>query len=106
MTDLTAERAILRYTVPADDQWHDLTLPGPIVHVATRIPDAVELWVHADTGQEPQLRMLTVVGTGQTIPAAATAHVGTAVTTDGRLVWHLMEWPNFPTSPPAGEPAP
>lgn len=86
----TAQR-VLRYEVPVDDRDHWLDLPGPIVHVATRRPDVVELW--ASTIGTPATRRFRVYGTGHEVPLAA-AHVATAIVPGGALVWHLMEMPS------------
>jgi hypothetical protein len=81
--------AIYRYEVPVDGQWHDLELTGTVLHVASRQPDAVEIWAlqgcDAPTGHRYQ-----VFGTGQPLPETAMAHVGTALAPGG-LVWHLIE---------------
>lgn len=81
---------ILRYEVPADDRWHTLTLPGPIVHVATRDPRIVEVWATTD-GFGAQEHELRVYGTGHPFPAGGeVCHVATAIA-PGDLVWHLMQ---------------
>lgn len=82
---------ILRYEVPVDDHWHTLTLPGPIVHIATRRPEVVEVWA-TDDGVGSQELDLIVVGTGQPYPAGGdVCHRGTAIVPGGALVWHLMQ---------------
>lgn len=82
---------ILRFEVLVDDQWHSIQLPGPIVHVAARLPDAVEVWATTD-GFGAQEVDLMVVGTGQPYPAGGqVCHVGTAIVPGGALVWHLMQ---------------
>lgn len=83
----TSQR-ILRYKVPVDDQWHQLDLPGPIMHVATRRPDVVELWT--STVGDAATRYFRVFGTGHEMPLNA-AYVSTAIVPGGALVWHLME---------------
>jgi hypothetical protein len=84
-------RSIFRQSIPVDDQWHTLHLSGPIVHVATRGEDYVELWFIDDPAVEPEARAFRVVGTGQPMAPALAYHVGTAITPSGRFVWHLME---------------
>lgn len=82
---------VLRYEVPVDNQWHDMPLPGGIVHVATRNPHVVEVWtMHTDDGSAGQPRTLRVYGTGQLIEDDV-EHVGTVIAPGGALVWHLME---------------
>lgn len=83
--------AIHRYEIPVDDRWHDLPLAGPIYHVACRQPDTVELWA-LDSDGAPTWREFRVFATGQPLPPEQDLHhVGTALTADGRLVWHLLE---------------
>lgn len=90
MTTETDTLRIFRYEIPVDDRWHTVRLPGPIVHVATRRPDAVEVWA-TTAGFGPYDVDLTVVGTGQPYPAdPEIIHVGTAIIPGGALVWHLL----------------
>lgn len=88
MTDEVSGR-VLRYGIPVDDRWHALQLSGPIVHVATRDPNLVELWA-INTNEPPSTRGFRVFGTGQPLPPDV-AHIGTALTAGGQLVWHLFE---------------
>ena len=81
--------AIYRYEVPVDDQWHTLCLSGPIVHVATRRPDVVEVWATTHGFGAYDVDLL-VVGTGHRYPSTDVTHVGTAVVPGGALVWHLL----------------
>jgi hypothetical protein len=84
-----AEPAIWRYSVPIDDQWHEVHLSGAVLHVATRTVDAVDFWALNSGG--PQVsRRFRVFGTGHPLPVGV-RHVGTAPT--GPFVWHLMEEP-------------
>lgn len=79
---------ILRYEVPVDDRWHTLILHGPIVHVASRRPEVVEVWA-TDSGPTAGYT-LTVVGTGQAFPPDA-GYIGTAIVPGGFPVWHLIQ---------------
>lgn len=88
---MTTGRAVFRYEVPVDDRWHTLSLTGPIVHVAARQPDVVEVWAVAQPAADKEPRSFRVFGTGHPLPADAGRHVGAAVTAGGRLVWHLFE---------------
>ncbi|GAA2608642.1 hypothetical protein GCM10010399_44340 [Dactylosporangium fulvum] len=89
---MTAAGWVLRHVIPVDDAWHDVSLPGPIVHVATRDPYVVEVWtLHSDAKPETARTLtLRVYGTGQPITEPV-RHVGTAIAPGGALVWHLME---------------
>lgn len=77
---------ILRYEIPVDRAAHVRILPGPVLHVAARRPDVVELWCQ-DRGEQRRVE-LYVVGTAHPWPAPAT-YVGTALAPD-ELVWHLL----------------
>jgi hypothetical protein len=84
-------RRIYRYEIPIDDKDHELTLSGPIIHVAARSMDHVELWAEHDDNAPGERRTFRVVGTGHTIPPGFT-HVATVfVRSNPPLVWHLME---------------
>jgi hypothetical protein len=89
---------IFRYEVPVDGDWHDLELHGPVLHVACRKADVVELWAaHRDTpltaGAARIPQRFTVVGTGHALPVHEShwLHVGTAIAPGGELVWHLIK---------------
>lgn len=86
------------HAVPIDDATHSFPLPAfaQIVHVAPGFESVrtVEFWfsfaVRPTLNMPPCNRRFRVFGTGQEIPAGF-RHVGTAVDTGLRLVWHLCE---------------
>lgn len=84
-------RAIHRETIPVNDLWHVVKLRGPILHVATRHEDAVEIWHLYDDDEPVTEHAFRVVGTGHELAPALANYVGTAVTPTGRFVWHVME---------------
>jgi hypothetical protein len=84
-------RTIFRATIPVNDEWAVLELTGPIIHVATRGEDYIEIWFIHDPNTEPATRAFRVVGTGHPMAPALAHHVGTAITPSGEFVWHLME---------------
>lgn len=98
-------RTIYRYTVPVDDQVHELVAPfdgtglpsdaagrSCIVHIACRaIPNEVEVWVQVDTDLPDSPVRLIVTGTGHPAPDEG-VHLGTALAPLG-LVWHLWRIP-------------
>jgi hypothetical protein len=86
-------RTIFRQVISLNDRWNTIYLSGPIVHVATRHEDCVEIWFIDDPAAEARPRTLRVYGTGHAIDEPRAEHVGSAVTPSGRLVWHLMELP-------------
>lgn len=81
-------RRVLRYEVPADDVGRSIDLRGPIVHVATRDRNLVEIWVLDDDTTPYRPRGFRVYGTGHPVLGD---YVGSAVTPDGVAVWHLFE---------------
>lgn len=89
-TTMPDSRAVYRYEVPVDDQWHTLDLSGAVLHVAARQADVVEVWA-LNSGGPKVGREFRVFGTGHPLPLAARQHVGTAFAADGALVWHLWE---------------
>lgn len=80
--------SVRRWVIPADDEWHGLDLHGPVLLVATRAEVYVELWTEHDDDAPGRRRWFRIVGTGQPTEGA---HVGSAITPSGRLVWHLYE---------------
>jgi hypothetical protein len=79
---------VFRYEVPDDDQWHEITLAGPIVHTAIR-DGAFHFWALAGAGSSAAAK-LRLFGTGDEVPED-TMYRGTAITESGRLVLHLFE---------------
>lgn len=81
---------------PRNDRRGELMLPDDlnhhIVHVATRRRDSVEFWAITGLHAGRTIRRLRVFATGQPFPEHL-SYVGTAITPDGTLVWHLMEDP-------------
>lgn len=93
-------KTIYRFTVPIDDQLHELPLHwlAPIVHAGFSSHPyrpgeaAVDFWAVVDPDAETGTfrRCFTVVGTGHPIPAGF-HHRGTYVDPVLPLVWHLLE---------------
>lgn len=87
-------RAIYRYEVPVDGQWHAVDMTGDIVHVAARELEVVEVWAFAGADSR-HVKELRVFGTGHALPAgyggAPLRHVGTALVRNSGLVWHLFQ---------------
>jgi hypothetical protein len=80
---------VFRYEVPVDDEWHEVQLTGPIVHVAAHFGQVSPLhfWALSGVG-EPHPARLRVFGTGHQVPDDA-EYRGTAIIEP--LVWHLFE---------------
>lgn len=89
-------RAIFKYELPIDDEWHQLVMPLParVYHVAVNhmavtaaTQSSVYLWAEVSpSGKKRGARLFRVFGTGQDIPEGA-VYVGT--TLDGPFVWHV-----------------
>jgi hypothetical protein len=82
-------RYVYRATIPVDDGWHLVRLQGPVLHVATHLEEAVEIWHLHDDGQEPTKDYFHAVGTGHALVRDDADYVGSAVTPSGTFVWHL-----------------
>lgn len=84
-------RRIYRYTVPADDRPHDISLTSSPVHVANGATlDEVEFWAEHADGAPEVTRSFQVFGTGHLLPGNA-RYIGTCPRTREGLVWHLYE---------------
>lgn len=88
-------RRALRWTVPVDDQWHEIGA-GPVLHVDSRSAIQVEVWtlehLRSDwpTSDVASKRQVRVFGTGHILPDEAAGHLGSVIA-DPSLVWHLFE---------------
>jgi hypothetical protein len=86
---------IYRYEVPVDDRWHIFTCEPPL-WVGCRNHGFVEFWAYPaqETGDSgiTDAQHLRVYGTGHEMPDEL-RHVGSTMTPDGALVWHLMADP-------------
>lgn len=82
-------RRVLRWVIPADDQWHEISANGGIVHVATRAEPYAEVWSIVNDDLPDEVRRLRIYGTGAPLDPEG-HYVGSAVTPSGRLVWHVF----------------
>lgn len=87
------DRKIFREVIPVDDEWHELKLTGPIVHVACRELTTVDVWFINGEHHYSKSTFLRVFGTGQPLPDNA-EYVGTGFSPVGGLVWHVMRMGN------------
>ena len=84
-------RAIWKYEVPIDGDWHDIEIPanGLIVHVGQQqVVDHVCFWVHVTIDNTKVSRSFRVFGTGEHTEGIS-VHRGSVLS--GVLVWHLLE---------------
>lgn len=83
---------ILKWDIPVDDGAHQVSSGLGVVHVACQHDyESVQIWTLEDSetvGATP--RWYQVFGTGQPIPKNA-HHVGTALSAQGSLVWHVFD---------------
>lgn len=79
--------AVLKWTVPVDDEWHPIG-SGPVALVAAQHgPRAVQVWTIEGRVNDVHFRSAKVIGTGQAIPES-TEHIGSTVA--GEFVWHVF----------------
>jgi hypothetical protein len=84
---------ILKYEVPVDNQWHPLP-PGTVVKVGCLWgeEEIVYVWIrepeHPRVGHGPVVRAFA---TGERLPEFPTEHFGSAITTSGQHIWHLVK---------------
>lgn len=84
-------RTVYKYTVPVDDQVHEIDIPGVplITHVAAPHILAVTFWAYIDTSYPTRTHRYRIIGTGH--PLADNEIVLGTTPTGGGLVWHLVE---------------
>lgn len=87
--DALGTQRVLKHTVPVDDQWHEIP-SQQILHVeCQRSSEEVQVWTLDYGYPQPPTMRVRIFGTGQPLPDRA-AHLGSAVTAGGQLVWHLF----------------
>lgn len=81
---------ILKYTIPVDGEWHEITGHGTPVHVGSQRTGEVQFWAF----ERPEIREYEyqVFGTGREIPDDA-EYVGTTIDAGGYYVRHLVRRP-------------
>lgn len=80
---------VLKWNVPVDDKPHEIGGGHVLLVACQHGPESVQVWtVELD---EPRTLLAQVFGTGQPLPGSVQAHVGSAVTAGGELVWHVFE---------------
>lgn len=85
---------IYKYTLPGQQGAFDLNMPegALVLHVAS-VNDVVCLWARVKPDATIVTRTFAVVGTGEAMEKASAlgSHVGTAVTLNGQLTWHVFD---------------
>lgn len=80
---------VFKYTVPVDDQWHEIP-DQAVLHVECQYrAEEVQVWMLDDGYPQPPGVLVRVFGTGQPLPSHA-RHIGSTVAANGALVWHLF----------------
>ena len=85
---------IYKYELPGQLGVYELEMPqgAVVLHVAS-VNDVVCLWATVEPGRLSEQRTFVIAGTGQPMEQAAALgeHVGTAITLNGKLVWHVFD---------------
>lgn len=90
-------RTIWKYEISVEYATELMVPQGAkVVHVDSQFPDTfdtVALWFEVETDAEFEVpRRMYIYGTGHPIPEQENfVHVGTTITAEGRLVWHVYE---------------
>ena len=80
-------RRVLKWTVPVDDQWHEIGA-GPVVLVACQFtPSQIEVWTEEEDVRGAR-RHVRAYGTGHELSTFG-EHLGSVITAGGALVWHV-----------------
>lgn len=83
-------RRVLKWDVQVDDHNHQIG-GGAVAHVECQYDHrSVQVWTLEEDDIDV-FRVAQAFGTGQPLPVEAGAHLGSVVTADGALVWHLFE---------------
>lgn len=82
-------RRVLKWTIPVDDRDHPIG-GGRVAHVACQSDaNTVQVWTDEPDAEQVEIRSARVYGTGQPIPKGD-EHLGSTITEDGFLVWHVF----------------
>ena len=85
-------KQVLKWNVPVDDRPHRIGA-GEVVHVGCQFgPESVQVWTEESALTRGSERRVRVFGTGQKVPFDA-LHLGSTVTSNGAIVWHLFDVP-------------
>jgi len=84
-------RQVLKWDVPVDDEPHEIG-GGLVTLVACQhSPEVVQVWTTEEMASiATSRRLVQVFGTGQPLPDITGDHVGSVVTANGALVWHVF----------------
>lgn len=83
-------RRVLKWDVPVDDQDHPVG-SGKVLKVDCQFgPEVVQVWTDEPNDQDVVIRGARVFGTGMEIPEGW-EHLGSVVTAQGQLVWHVFD---------------
>lgn len=88
------DRRMYRYTVPVDNEAHEVEMSSTTDPVAVAASDGlrVEFWAECLRRAPQARRSFRVFGTGDPLPDDA-RWAGTCARTSDGLVWHLYEVP-------------
>lgn len=82
---------VYKYAIPMADSF-SLHMPksAEIIHVAVQ-DNKPYMWARVNPNNEPELRVFRLAGTGHTLAANVTKHLGSFMLHDESLVFHLFE---------------
>ncbi len=88
-------KTVWKYTLLIEDE-QTITVPrgSEILHVANQFADyqnQIEIWLRVPVADDVEMvqRRIRIAGTGH--PVADWPHVGTVITLNGQLVWHVFD---------------
>lgn len=88
---------IFKYSVPVDDEWHNVELSGKIVHVDSLEYGVIHFWAYHSEGFDG-VRRFKAFRTGEELPADVNPSYGhihgsaKMIRSDGQiLIFHLVE---------------
>lgn len=83
-------RRVLKWTVPVDDQWHQVGSGRVVLVDCQTRPHEVQVWTEepVDSPESLWRRHVRVFGTGHELPPFG-EHLGSVMAAGGALVWHL-----------------
>lgn len=83
---------VWKYDLPvADEQTLDLPEDAELLHVASQhgYADMVQLWARVEPTRAYERRQIVMRGTGHLL--GEEPYIGTVVTANGALVWHVFD---------------
>lgn len=86
--------AIWKFSIDQIADEVELTMPlGAKICTVASVQDTLCIWAYVNTEAEKERRIFRIFGTGHPIPVdkEVLTYVGTVITLNGVLVWHIFE---------------